>query len=43
MWIKKIKMKHSSMNIRELTAGGALSETEWHKLMEKYRMKETNA
>jgi len=43
MWINKIKMKNSSINIRELTAGGSLSETEWHKLMQKYRMKESNA
>ncbi|WP_455392600.1 hypothetical protein [[Eubacterium] cellulosolvens] len=43
MWIRKIKMKQSNPKIREVTADGSLSETEWHKLMEKYNVKMMNA
>ena len=43
MWIRKIKMKHSNLIIRELTAGDSLSDTEWHELMEKYQGKKMNA
>jgi hypothetical protein len=43
MWIRKIKMKHSNLKIRELTTEGSLSDVEWHKLMEKYHVKKMNA
>lgn len=43
MWIKKIKMKHSNLKMRELTTEGSLSDVEWHKLMEKYTNKQMNA
>ena len=41
--LKKIKLRKSGVNVREVTASGGISQAEWDKLMKKFYVKDINA
>ena len=40
--VKKIKLRKSGVNVREVTASGRITQAEWDKLMKKFYVKDIN-